>query len=71
MKSNLYLELTDRTKQIFKTVEANQLLRLFDSVPKKAKSQEISANRIIYANYTHQFNLPTANPIFNIKIGIA
>ncbi len=57
-----------KNEQIFKTVEANQLLRLFDSVPKKAKSQEISANRIIYANYTHQFNLPTANPIFNIKI---
>lgn len=57
-----------KNEQIFKTVEANQLLRLFDSVPLKAKSQEISANRIIYGNYTHQFNLPTTNPIFDIKI---
>ena len=57
-----------KDEQIFKTIESNQLLRLFDSVPKKAKSQEISANRIIYGNYTHQFNLPSANPIFDIKI---
>jgi len=56
-----------KDEQIFKTIEANQLLRLFDSVPKKAKSQEISANRIIYGNYTHQFNLPNENPIFNVK----
>jgi len=57
-----------KDEQIFKTVEANQLLRLFDSVPKKAKSQEISANRIIYGNYTHQFDLPNNNPLFDIKL---
>ena len=57
-----------KDEQIFKTVEANQLLRLFDSVPKKAKSQEISANRIIYGNYTHQFNLPNENPLFDVKL---
>jgi len=57
-----------KDEQIFKTIEANQLLRLFDSVPKKAKSQEISANRIIYGNYTHQFNLPNENPLFNVKL---
>ena len=56
-----------KNEQIFKTVEANQLLRLFDSVPKKALSQEMSANRIIYGNYTHQFDLP-ANPTFEIKL---
>ena len=34
----------------------NQLSRQFDNVPLKAKSQEITANRLIYGNYTHQFN---------------
>ena len=43
--------------QIFKTVPSNQLLRLFDSVPKKAKSQEVTANRLIYGNYTENFDL--------------
>ena len=56
-----------KNEQIFKTVEANQLLRLFDSVPKRALSQEISANRIIYGNYRHQFDLP-ANPTFEVKL---
>jgi len=56
-----------KDEQIYKVVEANQLLRLFDSVPKKAKSQEISSNRIIYGNYTHQFNLPN-ELTFDIKL---
>tara|TARA_R100000479_G_scaffold74235_1_gene35897 strand:+ start:1715 stop:6277 length:4563 start_codon:yes stop_codon:yes gene_type:complete len=56
-----------KNEQIFKTVEANQLLRLFDSVPKKALSQEISANRVIYGNYTQNFNL-NDDPTFEIKL---
>lgn len=46
-----------KNNQIFKALESNQLLRSFDSVPKKAKSQEIVANRLIYGNYAHNFNL--------------
>tara|TARA_B100001939_G_scaffold60838_1_gene49866 strand:+ start:550 stop:4815 length:4266 start_codon:yes stop_codon:yes gene_type:complete len=46
------------TSEIFSTViETNQLLRPWDSVPRKAKAQEIVANRLIYANYLHNYNV--------------
>jgi hypothetical protein len=57
-----------KDEQIFKVLPANQLLRLFDSVPKKAKALDISANRLIFGNYTHQFNLPSTIPTFDIKL---
>ena len=58
--------LKDRTKTSFTikneligaAVEANQLLRPWDNVPRKAKAQEISANRLIYANYIQNYNVP-------------
>ena len=55
-----------KDEQIFKTIESNQLLRTFDSVPRKAKSQEIVANRLIYGNYLHNFNF-TSSPTFNVS----
>jgi hypothetical protein len=46
-----------KTELIGKVVESNQLLRPFDNVPRKALAQEISANRLIYANYVQNFNV--------------
>ena len=59
--------------QIFRTVPSNQLLRLFDSVPKKAKAQEVTANRLIYGNYTENFDLKDSNnndvkPVFDLEL---
>ena len=59
--------------QIFKTVPSNQLLRLFDSVPKKAKAQEVTANRLIYGNYTENFDLKDSSnndvkPVFDLEL---
>lgn len=42
---------------IYKVVESNQLLRAWDNVPKKAKAQEITANRLMYGNYTQGYNI--------------
>jgi len=36
---------------------SNQLLRPFDNVPKKALAQEITGNRIVYANYEQNYDL--------------
>ena len=42
---------------IYKNIPSMQMLRPFDNVPKKAKAQEFVANRVVYGNYTQQYNL--------------
>ena len=42
---------------INKILPENQLLRTFDNVPKKALSQEIIANRLVYGNYEQNINI--------------
>jgi hypothetical protein len=47
--------------EIFSAViEKNQILRPWDNVPKKAKSQEIIANRVVFGNYVQNYNV---NPV--------
>ena len=55
-----------KDEQIFKTIPANQLLRTFDSVPKKALGQEIVGNRLIYSNITENFDY-NSRPNFTIN----
>lgn len=51
-------------------IQANQILRPWDNVPRKAKSQEIVANRIIYGNYLQNYSVdPTLNLQVNITAG--
>lgn len=38
-------------------VESNQILRHWDNVPRKALSQEIIGNRLIYGNYLQNYNV--------------
>jgi len=44
-------------KQIHSVLPNDQLLRAWDNVPKKAKAQEVTANRIVYGNYTQNYNI--------------
>ena len=46
-----------KTEIISSVVQSNQILRPWDNVPKFALGQEITGNRVIYANYTQNFNL--------------
>ena len=46
----------DKSELIYKNVESNQLLRPWDNVPRFAKALEFSANRLIYANYTQNYD---------------
>jgi len=50
-------ELTITSEMIYKVVEANQLLRAWDNVPRYARAQGISGNRILYGNYTQGYNI--------------
>jgi len=42
---------------IHAVLPANQLLRPWDNVPRKALAQEITKNRLVYANYTQGYDL--------------
>jgi len=42
-------------RSFYSALPSNQLSRHFDSIPTLAKSQEITANRLIYANYDFGF----------------
>lgn len=48
-----------KTEKIGSVISSNQILRPFDAVPRKAKAQCISANRLIYGNYTLDYDLVT------------
>ena len=45
----------------FKTLTEDQLTRVFDNVPRKAKAQEIAGSRLIYGNFQENYNLPTVD----------
>ena len=45
------------TENIYAALPANQLLRPWDNVPKKALAQEITGNRIVYGNYVQNYDL--------------
>ena len=46
----------------------NQLSRHFDNVPLKAKSQEVTANRLMYGNYVQKYDISAP---FRVSIGVA
>ena len=43
--------------KIYSVLPTNQLTRLFDNVPLKAKAQELIGSRLIYGNYTQFYNI--------------
>ena len=47
---------TFNPKQIKATLPENQLLRVWDNVPKRAIAQEITGNRLVYGNYAHSYD---------------
>jgi hypothetical protein len=50
-------EFTIASEMIHRVVEANQTLRAWDNVPRYARAQTITSNRVIYGNYTQGYEL--------------
>ena len=46
------------SKKPFKTLPDNEIIRVFDKIPVKALTQEISGNRIIFGNYQNKHTPP-------------
>ena len=55
-QANLYNVTTDL---IYSVVPSNQILRPYDNVPRAALGQEITGNRIVFANYLQNYDLDT------------
>ena len=51
------------TELLGSVIESLQLLRPWDNVPRKAKSQEVIGNRIVYGNYLQNQTLTTTTQI--------
>ena len=47
--------------KILSLIGQDELLRLYDNVPRLAKSQTIMGNRLIYGNYVDQYNITTSD----------
>jgi len=45
------------SEMIHRVVEANQMLRGWDNVPRYAVAQEITANRLVYGNYVQGYDM--------------
>lgn len=66
-KSEFFGTLEITKEQINSVVPNQQLLRQWDNVPKRAKAQEVVANRLLYGNYVQNYNV-YSKPEFDINI---
>jgi len=55
------LEINIESENFGYTLPSDQITRIFDAVPIKAKSQEIQANRLMYGNYTEGYDMLDSN----------
>ena len=62
---NKETEVVITSEQIEKTVKSNQILRPYDNVPRKAKAQDITGNRLIFGNYLQNY---TFDETINLKL---
>lgn len=51
----------------YKVLTEQQLTRVYDNVPLKAKAQELTGNRLVYGNFEQNYNLPAID--FSASIG--
>ena len=59
------------SEMIHKVLPANQTLRAWDNVPRYARAQEITANRLIYGNYTQGYPFNTPVSLEQVLVSIA
>tara|TARA_R110000822_G_scaffold66265_4_gene161861 strand:+ start:2930 stop:7336 length:4407 start_codon:yes stop_codon:yes gene_type:complete len=54
---NITQNITFTNQKIFTALPAEQLLRLFDNVPRKAQAQTLMGNRLMYGNYVDGYDV--------------
>ena len=63
-----YFEYNYQSRKPFKTLPESELVRVFDKIPVRAKTQEIISNRVVYGNYVDKLTPPTD---INYNVGIS
>lgn len=63
-----YYEYVYQGRKPYKTLPEAQLTRVYDKVPVKAFSQEVSGNRIIYGNFQNK-HTPPLSLNYNVTVG--
>tara|TARA_R110002050_G_scaffold191848_1_gene326655 strand:+ start:20 stop:7336 length:7317 start_codon:yes stop_codon:yes gene_type:complete len=56
------------SEEIKSLLPENQMLRPYDNVPRKALSQEVTANRLMYGNYLQQYNYFNTPAEFKVQL---
>ena len=67
-KSTNILTYEYNSKKPFKTLPSDEITRVFDKVPVRAFSQEVSANRVIYGNFQTK-HTPPATIDYGVNVG--
>ena len=57
LPNNSYSFLTFTNSKILSVLGSDELLRLYDNVPRLAKAQTIQGNRLMYGNYVDQYDI--------------
>ena len=57
INNNLTQSLTFSNDKIYTVLPSDEILRLYDNVPRRAKAQTLMGNRIMYSNYVEGYNL--------------
>ena len=61
-----FINFTYASTDPFRTLPGDQLTRVYDAVPRKAKSQEVGGGRLVYGNFLQNYNIPSI--AFSISI---
>ena len=59
------------SEMIHAVVASNQLLRPWDNVPRKALAQEVTGNRLVYANYLQNYNLTNGTSLIRPQLDVS
>ncbi len=57
------------SKKPYKTLPESEIVRVYDKVPVRAQSQEITSNRIVYGNYVDKYSPPAELPDYRVSSG--
>jgi len=53
-----YYEYDYQARKPYRTLPSSELIRVFDKIPPRAKTQEVISNRVVYGNYINKLTPP-------------